>query len=163
MSNTNIEINIDEAKWLSELPEVEKIISKACLATLVESGILAHAKYLDVSMLLANDVKIQELNGDYRNKGQPTNVLSFPQEILTAGDYEDVDVSISLGDIVLSLETIQKEAAEQKKTFEHHLVHLVVHGTLHLLGYDHEEAGDAHIMESLEVEILDEMGINNPY
>lgn len=106
----------------------------------------------EISIVLTDDAHIRTLNRDYRHKDKPTNVLSFPQDL---GDM--------LGDVILALETLQRESLEQEKTFEQHLTHLTVHGTLHLLGYDHENDEDAAEMESLEIKILALLGIKNPY
>lgn len=110
-----------------------------------------------LTILLTNDAEVRALNADYRGKDKPTNVLSFPD-----GDRGE-DGSPHLGDIALAYETIATEARAQKKTFEAHLTHLVIHGTLHLLGYDHETTRDAAIMEALEIELLAGIGIKNPY
>ncbi len=119
---------------------------------------------LEFSVVLADDETIQALNRDYRGKDKPTNVLSF-----AALDSEDEDVQPPtdqpwpVGDIILAYETIEKEALEQQKSFKSHYAHLVVHGTLHLLGYDHEDPHEANIMESLEIRILKKYGIDDPY
>ncbi len=105
----------------------------------------------EISVVLGNNIFVQELNRDYRDKDEPTNVLSFPQE------------APMLGDIIFAHETIIREADEQKKSFNDHLSHLVVHGTLHLLGYDHIKDEEAEEMEALEIEILKKIGIENPY
>lgn len=104
------------------------------------------------SILLTNNAHIQTLNRDFRNKDKPTNVLSFPDG--TDG---------YLGDIAIALETIEAESAEQDKDFYHHLTHMVVHGLLHLKGYDHETEKDATQMETLEIKILADINIENPY
>ena len=119
---------------------------------------------LEFSVVLADDETIQALNRDYRGKDKPTNVLSF-----AALDSEDegfqppTDQAWPVGDIILAYETIEKEALEQKKSFKSHYAHLLVHGTLHLLGYDHEDAHEADIMESLEIRVLKKYGIEDPY
>ena len=108
-----------------------------------------------VAVVLADDTMIQRLNHEFRGKDKPTNVLSFP------ADAEDVGL---LGDIVLSVDTLEREAAEQKKTIEHHATHLLIHGLLHVLGYDHETSeADADEMEDEEIALLSELGIANPY
>ena len=101
--------------------------------------------------------EIQSLNKTYRNKDQTTNVLSFPSDLPI-----EIDESI-LGDVVICTDVVANEAKAQNKTFEHHLIHMAIHGTLHLLGYDHVEESDANKMESLEIEILEKIEISNPY
>ncbi len=114
----------------------------------------------EVCFALSDDEQVAELNGSYRGKPSPTNVLSFP-----AGPsipINDTDPRF-LGDVVLALETLQREAAELGISVEHHMQHLVVHGLLHLLGYDHTAEEDAQVMEGLEVGILARLGIADPY
>jgi probable rRNA maturation factor len=101
--------------------------------------------------------EIQNLNKTYRHQDKPTNVLSFPSDLPIEIDEE------ILGDVVICLEVVNQEAQDQQKTFLDHLTHMAVHGTLHLLGYDHIEDDQAKTMESLEVEILDRLQIKNPY
>lgn len=110
-----------------------------------------------VSLLLGDDATIASLNAQFRNKQGPTNVLSFPpsSDGATAPGF--------LGDIALAAETIVEEANFQGKRFEHHAAHLVVHGFLHLLGYDHEESAQAEKMEARERAILMSLGIEDPY
>ena len=105
-----------------------------------------------LTLLLAGDAKLHSLNMSFRAKDKPTNVLSFPAE---REDY--------LGDVAIAYGVTRQEAREQKKSFSNHATHLTVHGVLHLLGYDHETAKAAKIMEPLEVEILSELGIGDPY
>lgn len=105
-----------------------------------------------VCIALSNDANVKALNATYRGKNYPTNVLSFPSS-----------VQGTLGDIVLAAETVLREAREQEISPQHHLQHLIIHGILHLLGYDHETADQAEIMESLEIRILSQLGISNPY
>lgn len=163
MVEINIEINIEEEKWLSTLPSVEEIIKKATIIALHESGVTQSTKSIEVSVLLTNDKFIKNLNRDYLNKDKATNVLSFPLEDFSAGKYEDIGEDIAIGDIIFALETILKEALEQNKSLENHLTHLAIHGALHLLGFDHDDDGDAQIMEALEIKILNKMAIENPY
>ncbi|HIB97308.1 MAG TPA: rRNA maturation RNase YbeY [Candidatus Thioglobus sp.] len=101
--------------------------------------------------------EIQNLNKTYRHQDKPTNVLSFPSDLPIEIDEE------ILGDVVICLEVVKQEAQDQQKTFLDHLTHMAIHGTLHLLGYDHIEDDQAKTMESLEVEILDRLQIKNPY
>ncbi len=114
---------------------------------------------MEVSFLFTSDAAVQQLNAQWRNKDKPTNVLSF-----AANDGVPRQAwSALLGDVVFALETVQREAQEQEKTFEAHLTHLVIHGFLHLLGHDHLEDAEANEMEALERNILAELGIADPY
>jgi probable rRNA maturation factor len=101
--------------------------------------------------------EIQQLNKTYRQQDKTTNVLSFPSDLPI-----EIEESI-LGDVVICIDVVIEEAQEQHKTFDDHLMHMAVHGTLHLLGFDHIEESEAEKMESLEVKILEKMQISNPY
>lgn len=114
---------------------------------------------LEISVVLASDDMVSTLNKQYKKKIGPTNVLSFP---MMEGNEAPGQLT-ALGDIVLALETIAREAQEQEKSFKDHMTHLIVHGMLHLIGYDHETDEEAEVMEALEVEILQSMGVENPY
>jgi probable rRNA maturation factor len=116
---------------------------------------------LDVShtsfcVRVVDELEIQELNKTYRSIDKPTNVLAFPADVDLPGERV-------LGDVVICSPVVEKEAAQQHKSVEDHFAHMVVHGTLHLLGYDHESDGEAEHMETLEIAILEEVGIKNPY
>lgn len=112
----------------------------------------------EVSVVFADDAYIRGLNRQYRDKDAPTNVLSFPGVAAKSGAFGPL-----LGDIVLARETIRHEAEDEGIAFDDHLTHLVVHGFLHLLGYDHEADGEAAEMEGLETAILADLGIADPY
>lgn len=101
--------------------------------------------------------EIQHLNKTYRHQDKATNVLSFPSDLPI-----EIEEAI-LGDVVICIEVVAEEAQAQGKTFENHLLHMAIHGTLHLMGYDHIEESDAEKMESLEVKILEKIQISNPY
>jgi len=112
----------------------------------------------EVSVLLTDDTAIRDLNRNWRGKDRPTNVLSFPAPVPpgAAGPRH-------LGDIVLSFDTIRREAEDEGKTLRDHVLHLVVHGTLHLLGYDHEDETQAEVMENLEIQALARLDVRDPY
>ncbi|MGB4058220.1 MAG: rRNA maturation RNase YbeY [Alphaproteobacteria bacterium] len=114
-------------------------------------------KTVEISIVLADDPFVQNLNKTYRDKDKSTNVLSFPQ------DPTPQDPAPALGDVILAFETVKAEAEEQTKPFNDHLSHLLIHGILHLLGYDHENDADAEEMETLEATLLATLGIKNPY
>lgn len=113
-------------------------------------------KKSEIALVLVSKQEIQSYNKDYRNKDKPTNVLSFPSGV-------PIEIADILGDIIICLEVVEFEAEQQNKTVENHLVHMVIHGFLHLLEYDHIFDNDALKMEALEVEILTELNIKNPY
>jgi len=111
----------------------------------------------ELSIRVVDEIESQQLNLDYRGKDKPTNVLSFPFE---APPQIPCDL---LGDLVICFSVVEKEAEEQSKSLLNHWAHMLIHGTLHLLGYDHIEDEEAEGMESLEIAILQQLGINNPY
>jgi probable rRNA maturation factor len=138
-------------------PGIGKVIRRAIKAGLLASG----ARILDgaeVSVLLADDAEISALNERWRGLARPTNVLSFP-----AAAPDRIAASPLLGDIAMAFETVEKEAVDEGKTFADHVAHLVVHSFLHLLGFDHQSAGEANRMEALEVSALARLGIADPY
>lgn len=112
----------------------------------------------EISLLFTDDAHIQTINTAYRGQDKPTNVLSFPQQ-----KPDSIRFGPLLGDLVFASQTLFREADLEKKQFTHHLQHLLVHGFLHLVGYDHEDDDEAEKMEGLEVMILAELGLPNPY
>lgn len=123
----------------------------------------------EISILACEDARITALNGDFRDKAKPTNVLSWPSEdraVMTPGEMPVMPQpgpDSEIGDIAIAFETCAREAEEQGKAFQDHVTHLIVHGTLHLLGFDHENEPDAALMEGLETEILGNLGLPDPY
>ncbi|MDA8562006.1 rRNA maturation RNase YbeY [Gammaproteobacteria bacterium] len=113
----------------------------------------------EINIRIVDLLEITELNQKYRNKNKPTNVLSFPFDM----PDEASDELLYLGDIVLCAEIINQEALNQNKLNDAHWAHMVIHGTLHLLGYDHENDTEADIMEQLEITILESINFKNPY
>lgn len=154
---------IEEPLW--EEVGLEPLAVRACAAVL---DFLELPQSHEISLMGCDDGRITVLNGDFRHKSAPTNVLSWPAEELAAevpGEYPQRPnpTDPELGDIAIAFQTCAREAQEQAKPFEHHVTHLIVHGTLHLLGYDHETDPDAALMEGLETRILAKLGIPDPY
>lgn len=145
-----IDISIECEAWGNQNPEIASVVEDTAKAALNAMDI--QSEDTELSIVLTDDDFIQGLNKQWRGKDKPTNVLSFPQ-----------DEPELLGDVILAFETVKREAKEQDKTFENHVSHLVIHGILHLLGHDHEEDEEAEAMESLEIEILQSLGVKNPY
>lgn len=157
-----IDIHLQSPLWKQDSfsDQMHDKIQQLCEAAQKASGTLAQAQRVELSVVLTDDNHIQELNAQYRGKDKPTNVLSFPiQEELAIPSGQ----SVVLGDIVLAYETIAQEALFQNKAFSDHFSHLVVHGFLHLLGYDHEKKAEAEKMEQLEAAILKGFAIKDPY
>jgi len=145
----------------------ESLVRKAAEAAIAESAfpqLASSPRAVELSVRLTGDDQVQALNAEWRGKDKPTNVLSFPQmeanEIATAGPEGP---ELMLGDLVLAREICQREAAEKVISLEDHAAHLVVHGTLHLLGYDHHDDDSADDMESREIRALARLGIADPY
>jgi probable rRNA maturation factor len=145
--------------WQSE-PDAEAVIHRAIAAAaeLVDAD-LGEA---ELAVMLTDDAGIRTLNSNWRGIDKPTNVLSFPA-LPPTGRRGPGDAPRMLGDIAIAYETTRREADDEQKPFDHHLSHLAVHGFLHLIGYDHEEDDDADRMETLEQQILAQLGIPDPY
>ncbi len=145
--------------WQTE-PGAEAVIHRAVAAAaeMVDAGI----GEAELAVMLTDDAGIRTLNSNWRGIDKPTNVLSFPA-LPPTGPAGPDDAPRMLGDIAIAYETTRKEADDEQKPFDHHLSHLAVHGFLHLIGYDHETGGDAETMETLEQEILAQLGIPDPY
>ncbi|CUH89526.1 Endoribonuclease YbeY [Phaeobacter sp. CECT 5382] len=162
-----LEIAIEDERWTSL--GVEEVAQDAIARTLVHFGL--DLETCEIALLACDDDRIAELNSEFRGKPVATNVLSWPAEVLAAEepggipDMPEADFTgeIPLGDIAIAYDTCAAEAAAAGKPLADHLRHLVVHGVLHLLGYDHIRDPDATVMEGLEVEILGKMGIDDPY
>lgn len=141
-------------KHIPSQPEFQIWVEAACTFSNKKQ-----AKAPVLSLRVVDIPEIQALNHTYRYKNKPTNVLSFPSDLPEA-IQEDTGL---LGDIIICADIVEKEAEEQNKMLKAHWAHMVVHGCLHLLGYDHEEDKEASKMESLEIRILESLGLPNPY
>ncbi len=149
-----VELRTDAEGWRGLSGPVEPVVRAAAEAAFDAATDLEAA---ELSVLLTDDRTIAELNTEWRSKQGPTNVLSFPAGDAVAGGR------VLLGDVVLALETVQREAAATGIPETDHLSHLVVHSVLHLLGFDHETGPDAEEMEAWETSILAGLGVPNPY
>lgn len=145
-----IDIEIEDDAWTAALPEAEALTRAAALAALASEG----ADGEGVTLLLTDDEAVRDLNARFRSKDAPTNVLSFPAP---------TNPEKHLGDVALAFGVCAREADEQGKPLGHHLQHLVVHGVLHLLGYDHMSEDEAEAMEGLERVVLAGLGVRDPY
>ena len=157
LTDSAIHLDIQQATDFTPIPK------KAELRTFVKLA-LSSQKFkknmpIYLTLRLTSSEEIQILNQEFRGKDKPTNVLSFPFEMPS----EITLPERLLGDIAICPEIVMKESLEQNKNYTHHFAHMVVHGVLHLLGYDHEEEDEAKIMESLEIELLAKIQIPNPY
>lgn len=163
-----VETVIEDARWDAfGLPALAERVGRASL-----TGLGLPMTGFAISLMGCDDARIADLNADFRGKPTPTNVLSWPSEERGAGfvgeapeppEPGDPDDPPSLGDIAIAYETCVREAQEQGKALADHVTHLLVHGVLHLLGYDHVEDEDAALMEGLEVRILASLGVSDPY
>ena len=158
MSNNAIQIDImvEAGNWSDETA-LEGLVRKSVEAAWASLGLKSATS--ELSVVFTDDASIQTLNAEWRDKDKPTNVLSFPAFPVKAGTQPGP----MLGDIVIARETVEREALEEGKPLENHLAHLIVHGFLHLLGYDHETDEEAEIMEAREREILHALAIPDPY
>jgi probable rRNA maturation factor len=169
-SNNNLMLEIDiqlqSDLWLGQIEQLQYWIEKVSFRTLEYLNFANVANKVEFAILLTSDAGIRLLNDQYRGKDQPTNTLSFPAQELEPGNLNKMQFYnnfVLLGDIVFAIETIQNEVINQKKDFYNHFSHLLVHGILHLIGYDHEFDDQALIMENLEIDILSTLNISSPY
>jgi probable rRNA maturation factor len=151
----DIDLMLEAGSWPDEARLV-LLVDRAVVAAFAETGTTGHS---ELSVVFSDDAHIRTLNADWRGKDKPTNVLSFPAFPLAKGG----PLPPMLGDIVLAAETVAREAALEDKPLENHITHLVVHGLLHLLGYDHETDAEAEEMEAIERAALARLAIPDPY
>jgi probable rRNA maturation factor len=153
-------VSVEAGAWETNLADLDRLCRIAVAAAL-EAEAPAIAPRAEVGVLLTDDDAIRALNRAWRGRDRATNVLSFPAQDPAAGLPEGNP--ILLGDVVVAYGTLAREAVEAGRPLAHHLQHLLVHGTLHLLGHDHAEAAAAERMERREVEVLAALGVPDPY
>lgn len=159
-ADLGFDYRIEAGDWPkeNELEAIVEAVLDAAQGNAVLRRSVAIREGSEISLLFTDDRHIEAINREFRGQDKPTNVLSFPQNSPDAAIFGPY-----LGDIVLAFETVFREAEHEKKSFTHHLQHLLVHGFLHLVGYDHETEDEANEMESLEIDILRDLKIENPY
>jgi probable rRNA maturation factor len=167
---TTIVLTVATADWREAIDHLEERCERIVAATLQRSTTTSWLRRSEVSILLSHDDEIRELNHQYRGRDQSTNVLSFPNFDLDQGQALTSEPpgpmpphQVLLGDVALSFQRLSEEAAEQKKPLLDHFAHLLVHGTLHLLGYDHQDDEQAEVMEGIEESVLASLGLVAPY
>ncbi len=162
-----LEIALDaDEEWDSSRswPLLARKAAEAAIAESAFPDLIESDRAVELSVTLTSDEHVCELNAKWRNKDKPTNVLSFPMaDELDLGRANVSGMELLLGDIVLAHGVCEAEAAEKGVPLEQHATHLMVHGTLHLLGYDHHKDSEAADMEAREVRALERLGIANPY
>lgn len=162
MTELDIQVSVEDDGWPDEealQALAERILGFAATYLAEKESQPFPEDAPELSLVFTDDETIRGINAEWRNQDKPTNVLSFPAWPVTPGDMPGP----MLGDIVIARETVEREAVDLEKSFDDHLVHLMVHGFLHLFGYDHIETADAVIMETLETRILGELGLPDPY
>ncbi|MGL5011335.1 MAG: rRNA maturation RNase YbeY [Paracoccaceae bacterium] len=165
--NQLVDCIIEDPRW--EVIGLAAMAEAAARTTLTERGLAPD--HFAIALLACDDTRIAALNADFRGKPQPTNILSWPSEeraadnpgVIPAAPEGDPADPVELGDLAIAYDTCAQEAADQGKAMADHVTHLIVHGVLHLLGYDHIDDEDADLMETTEVRILARLGIADPY
>ncbi len=162
MTSMDIQISVEDDAWPSEdvLQALsERVLGAAAAYLAAEEGQPFPPMEPELSLVFTGDAAIREINAEWRGQDKPTNVLSFPAYPLQPGGMPGP----MLGDIIIARETVEREAIDLSKPFDEHLTHLLVHGFLHLFGYDHIESAEAETMEGLETRILASLGLSDPY
>ena len=157
----NFEFVIKDARW-----DTEQLSNIGAMLAVVLAGHLILPDMASAVVMVCNDTRIEQLNKKFRGKAQPTNVLSWPSTELASeipGQAPALATDAELGDIAIAFETCTGEACKASRPIMNHFTHLLLHATLHLLGYDHIEDTDAELMEQIEVDVLAKLGICNPY
>lgn len=163
-----VDVLVEDPRWTSA--GFDGLAQTAARATLCHLA-MDPALY-EISIMGCDDARIAVLNEDFREKATPTNVLSWPSQERSAPEHGEIPelpvpafegMPEELGDIAISFDTCAREATAADRDFKHHVTHLLVHGVLHLLGYDHIDDLDAALMEGLEVQILGNLGLDDPY
>lgn len=162
MPQLDIQISVEDEGWPEEhalLVLADRVLSAAVEDLSSSESQPFPAQPVELSLVFTGDAAIRQINAEWRGKDKPTNVLSFPAFPIEPGAMPGP----MLGDIVIARETVEREAADLEKSAQAHLTHLLVHGFLHLFGYDHLENDEAERMETIETRILATLGLSDPY
>lgn len=154
-----IEVAVEEGSWNQAVTGIDEFCGRIVNAALNGSGVALKPNG-EISLLLTDDAQLRTLNEQYRGQDKPTNVLAFPGD--SPGQAALGDAWL-IGDIALAFQTLEREALEQAKPFSAHMAHLLIHGTLHLLGFDHDTDEQANHMEQTEIRIMNDLGYPDPY
>jgi probable rRNA maturation factor len=157
----SVDVSIPCDAWLAACPDAAMLAETAARATLARAAGPNAGVPPILGVILTDDAEQRELNRSYRGIDAPTNVLAFA--LSDPASSAPSGLPMLLGDVVLAFETVAREATEQRKNLADHMAHLVAHGVLHLLGFDHQNAAEAEAMEALEVEVLKILGVPDPY
>lgn len=164
-NDVKVDVLAPAEQWIQAIEDISQLVTKT-----VEAAVKISQKInqnCEVCVVLSDDFELQVLNKEYRGIDSPTNVLSFPSDSIDKEDNESAynfsGKPLMLGDIVIAYETMQKESLNSDTPLADHLAHILIHGVLHLCKFDHENDKDAQIMESMEIAILKELGVKNPY
>ncbi len=170
MTDSFLNLDVEDDRWSSAVAQIATIsedVKNAVfeyVAEHTESEVLHAGLPIIVNVCLSNDEHVHSLNKEFRGMDKPTNVLSFANlDFEGFATEQNLYNEIELGDIIIAFETMQKEADLEGISLHHHYCHLLAHGLLHLLGFDHQTEEDAEYMEGFEVDILQSLGIDNPY
>lgn len=168
MIKFDIFIDIEDNRWAAAINNIAAVAENVKTAVLQQVAqdidFLGLDKTFCLNLCLSDDENVHKLNLEFRNQDKPTNVLSFAN--IDSDDFDNIleyDDIVELGDIIIAYETMEREAKEQGVSFKNHFCHLWTHGILHILGYDHIEDSDREEMEAIEIDVLDKLGIENPY
>ncbi len=168
MNNHCLDIIIDDDRWLvDDLKNFAQIVFSKILSYVKKNNLdkgIGFDKPIRACLCLSNDSEVQKLNAEFRGKDKTTNVLSFAN--IDDDDFIsnlNLEEEVELGDIIMAFETVKNEAGQKKISLNSHFAHLLIHGLLHLFGYDHQNDEEADEMENFEIEILAQLGIGNPY
>lgn len=160
--NIMIEFQMECSLW----PNLSDLSIKLSKEVFARFGLNSYAKEIEFCVILTDSKSIRTINKQYRLKDYPTNTISFPAQDIKYGDFNNLEIQdgfLILGDVIFAYEIVKDESEKDNKSFEDHFAHLLIHGLLHLLGYDHKTDQEALEMESIEVEILAKFNIKSPY